>query len=132
MGFMACEKSAEELLTSDFNQILKLKQTQKAWLGANNQFKISVDEIVDSRCPNSANCISAGNAIVSLKITDDEDSLVKFDLNLGEKSNFKPDSLDFNFKNKAYRVILLNVSPYPNLNNQLVTKEVELVIKLKN
>ena len=132
MGFVACEKSNEELPTSDFNQILKLKKTQKIWLGSNNQFKISVDEISDSRCPHLANCISAGNATVTLSITDNEDSLVKFNLNLGEKSNFKPDSLSFNFKNKAYQVILLNVSPYPDLKNQLDNKEADLVVQLKN
>ena len=67
----------------------------------------------------------------SLKITDNEDSLVKFELNLGEKSNFKPDSLNFNFKNKAYTVILNNVTPYPELNQQKV-KEAEFIVKYKN
>lgn len=132
MGFVACEKSIEELPTSDFNQILKLKKTQEVWIGANQQFKISVEEITDNRCPRFVQCITAGNAVVTLKISDNEDNLVKFELNSGEKSNFRPDSIDFNFKNKAYRVILNDVTPYPELDKKDINKEAVLLIKYKN
>ena len=132
MGFAACEKSIDELPTSDFNQILKLKKTQEIWIGANQQFKISVEEITDSRCPRFVQCITAGNAVVKLKISDNENSLVKFELNSGEKSNFRPDSIDFNLKNKAYRVILNDVTPYPELNKKYSDKEAVLLIKYKN
>ena len=69
---------------------------------------------------------------MTLKISDNEDSLVKFELNSGEKSNFRPDSIDFNFKNKAYRVILNDVTPYPELNKKDINKEAVLLIKYKN
>jgi len=88
----------------------------------NYDLSLEIDSIADSRCPEGAHCIWAGNAEIMFKMRYENQQYI-FSLN----SNTTPaDTLinDINIK-------LLKVSPYPKLNEIIKQKDykVELLIE---
>ncbi|WP_460947032.1 hypothetical protein [Spirosoma daeguense] len=93
---------------------VSLKMNQSARLGS--EVVVRVDSIEDNRCPMNANCIWAGQAKVKLQIAKDQDSK-NLQLMLGQdiqnKENKRPDSTGVTLANEIYKVILREVTPYP-------------------
>lgn len=73
-----------------------------------SKLTIRVTAIDDSRCPRDAQCIWAGNAKVSIKITNRKGTSLTTDLNtgMGDKS----------IKFDGYEIVLSDVTPYPASN----------------
>ncbi|MBS1796895.1 MAG: hypothetical protein JSS81_23920 [Acidobacteria bacterium] len=64
--------------------------------------------VEDSRCPKGTECIWAGNAKVTIKVTDSKGKSQTFDLN----TNLEPKSARFG----GYEITLGEVTPYPAAN----------------
>jgi hypothetical protein len=131
MGFVACEKSAENFPVFQMGNSAQIKKSETVWFESEPKLKLTVDEINDSRCPANVVCVRAGEAKVKITINDLDENLVKFTLNFGEASRFKPDTLDFNLNAKAYRVILSGVNPYPGTGGSPNNSKAEITLQLK-
>ncbi|MCA1816634.1 MAG: hypothetical protein LC746_09560 [Acidobacteria bacterium] len=81
----------------------------------------------DSRCPEGATCVWAGNARAHVSVRDAKGDCAEFDLN----TNLTPKDYDFG----AYKIALAELSPHPSVKHQpkpdeyvatlVVTKEVK-------
>lgn len=128
--FAACEKSSLTPDAVSFGEKAILKSSEAIYFGstAENAFKLTIQEISDSRCPEAVTCIWAGEAVVKLSIKNLTDS-VAFALKISPSKSSGPDTLDFNLQKQAYRAILYNVSPYPKMGNQDTSKATITLIK---
>ena len=113
--FAACEKGILNGPLLSYGEKVELQKSQSILFGTdtNNGLKLTVNTINDSRCPKDVNCIRAGEAAVKISIYDIKENSVTFDLYYGEKSHFKPDTVNFSIDKKIYKVILFDVNPYP-------------------
>ena len=126
---IACQKQESETPSVDFGTKVKIDLNQTAIIGKNtNQLVVKVEQINDSRCPSDVNCITAGDAMVSLVVIDDKENQASFDLFIGQKSNFKEDTLAFSINQKNYKMIVFGVSPYPTTKQIQTDKNVELAV----
>jgi hypothetical protein len=89
--------------------------SQQVSLRINNQKSVMRDRlrikfiaVEDSRCPQDVNCVWAGNAKVTIRVTNRSGRSQTFDLN----SNLKGNSATFG----GYKIELGGVSPYPRSN----------------
>jgi hypothetical protein len=73
-----------------------------------DRLRIKFVAVEDSRCPADANCIWAGNAKVTIRVTNRRGQSRTFDLN----TNLPGKSARFD----GYEIKLGNVSPYPRSN----------------
>lgn len=76
-------------------------------------------DVNDSRCPEGAQCITAGSANIDLAlngVTTEGRITKRVKMCLGDCSNFQPDTLDEEFAGLKYRFILKAVNPYPKVN----------------
>ncbi|MDQ6478317.1 hypothetical protein [Dyadobacter sp. LHD-138] len=76
-------------------------------------------DINDSRCPEGAQCITAGSANIDLALdgVTTEGRITKHvKMCLGDCFNFQPDTLDEEFAGLKYRFILKAVNPFPKVN----------------
>ena len=73
-----------------------------------DKLKIKFVSVEDSRCPKDVDCIWAGNAKVTIKVTNRKGESQTFDLN----SNLEPKSVKF----EGYEITLGSVEPYPKAN----------------
>ena len=127
--FIACQKQVLNNPTVSFGTKINVELNDSAVIGVTgNLIKVNVEQVNDSRCPSDVTCITAGDAMVSLKIIDDKNNQASFDLYYGQKSKFKSDTLAFSVNQKNYKMILSNVSPYPATNQKQGKKNVELTI----
>jgi sulfate adenylyltransferase subunit 1 (EFTu-like GTPase family) len=92
--------------------------TQQVTLRLNKQAKISRGKLTikfvsveDSRCPQDVKCVWAGNAKVTVKVTNSKGKSQTFDLN----SNIQPQSVTFD----GYEFKLGEVTPHPRSNVRL-------------
>ncbi|WP_223834185.1 hypothetical protein [Spirosoma profusum] len=87
---------------------------QSARIGS--QIVVRVESIQDSRCPANVTCVWAGQAKVQVNLSKDTDSKT-VQLILGQdlqnKENKRPDSTGVTLANEVYKVVLREVSPYP-------------------
>lgn len=126
---IACQKQELNVPSVDFGTKVKIDLNQTAIIGKNtNQLVVKVEQINDSRCPSDVNCITAGDAMVSLVVIDDKEYQTSFDLFIGQKSNFKEDTLAFSINQKNYKMIVFGVSPYPKAKQIQTDKNVELAV----
>lgn len=96
---------------------------------ASNAGKIEVTKIEDSRCPANANCVRAGEAIVTFNFELGDKKLTDQQLCVQCESPFEiPEELSFKVKNINYTLKLQDVTPYPTLENSEVTKKAEFEI----
>jgi hypothetical protein len=70
-----------------------------------DKLKIKFVSVEDSRCPQGVNCVWAGNAKVTIKVTNRKGESKTFDLN----TNLEVKSVKF----EGYEITLGNVTPYP-------------------
>ena len=75
--------------------------------------EIKVNEIQDSRCPENANCVRAGEAIVRFDFEIGGDKTKGLELCLNCESPFE---IKQKLENKGYTLTLEAVNPYPNTN----------------
>ncbi|MEO5909555.1 MAG: hypothetical protein ABIP95_01645 [Pelobium sp.] len=117
--FAACEKSTITPDALSFGEKAVLKPNEATYFGSTpeNAFKLTIQEISDSRCPEGVNCVWAGEAVVKLSIKNLTDS-VAFALKISPSKNSLPDTLDFNIEKQTYRAILYGVNPYPEIKNK--------------
>jgi len=90
----------------------------------------SLISVNDSRCPINANCISAGNAIVKLRLSDNSGSEIFTELCLGQCETLGSDTKQFILSNFNYSITLKKVEPYPIINGSQEKKALLLIRKL--
>ena len=73
-----------------------------------DRLRIKFVSVEDSRCPADANCVWAGNAKVTIKVTNAKGKSQTFDLN----TNLQDKSARFD----GYEITLGSVSPFPSSN----------------
>jgi hypothetical protein len=83
-------------------------QVNKQKSAMRDRLRIKFVSVEDSRCPKDVNCIWAGNAKVTIKVTNRKGETKTFDLN----TNLQGRSAKFD----GYEIALGNVSPYPSSN----------------
>jgi len=95
--------------------IASAQSSQQVSLRINNQKSVMRDRlrikfiaVEDSRCPQGVDCVWAGNAKVTIRVTGRRGAAQTFDLN----TNIKGKSVRF----EGYEITLGNVSPYPRSN----------------
>jgi len=86
--------------------------------------------IIDSRCPINANCISTGNALVKLRLSDNSGSEVFTELCLGQCETLGSDTKQVILSNINYSISLKKVEPYPIFNSSQEKKALLLIRKL--
>lgn len=105
------------ILTLMFGGVItaNAQTTQQISVRLNKQAKASRSKLTikfvaveDSRCPQDVNCVWAGNAKVTVKITNRRGESKIFDLN----TNLDAKSVKFD----GYEIKLGNVTPYPRSN----------------
>ncbi len=113
--FAACEKGILNGPLLSYGEKVELQKSQSILFGTDTKdgLKLTINNINDSRCPKDVNCIRAGEAAVKITIYDIKENSATFDLYYGDKSHFKPDTVNFSIDKKAYKVILFDVNPYP-------------------
>jgi hypothetical protein len=91
------------------------QKTQQVTLRLNKQAKISRSNLTirflsveDSRCPRDVQCVWAGNAAVTVKVTNGRGASKTFELN----TNLETKSASFD----GYEITLGTVTPYPRSN----------------
>ena len=73
-----------------------------------DKIKIKFVSVEDSRCPQGVTCVWAGNAKVTIKVTNRKGESKTFDLN----TNLEVRSVKF----EDYEIKLVSVEPYPKAN----------------
>lgn len=117
MGFIACEKSNEELPSIDFGKttLLGANETVNYASSSDNNVKLKLTSLIDNFCPKGVTCVVVGYAEVKLSATNQNTQNIVFSLFYGDyygtpkKLGFKPDTLDFNLNQKEYRAILKSI-----------------------
>lgn len=122
----SCEKDSIE-----FDTPFELDENESIVLqGNNNGLKITLQSVNDSRCPVNALCISAGNARVKLKMSDNSgaESLAELCIGFCDTGNNAEDSTIIRLNNTSYTIVLKEVSPFPELGKKQ-KKKVLLIIR---
>lgn len=122
----SCEKNSIE-----FDNPFELKENESIVLqGNNNGLSITLQSVNDSRCPINALCISAGNARVKLRMSDNSGAETFAELCLGfcDTGNNAEDSAIIRLNNISYTVVLKEVNPYPEAGKKQ-NKKVLLIIR---
>jgi aspartyl/asparaginyl-tRNA synthetase len=105
------------LLTLVFGTVLtaNAQKIQQAKITVKQQKKFSRSKLTikfvsveDSRCPQDVNCVWAGNAKVTIKVTNRKGESKTFELN----TNLQPQTAAFD----GYEIKLGEVAPYPRSN----------------
>ncbi len=125
--FSSCEKDSIE-----FDSPFELKENESIVLqGNNNGLTLTLQSVNDSRCPINALCISAGNARVKLRMSDNSGAQTFAELCLGvcETRNNTEDSALFQLNNVSYIVILKEVNPYPEAGKKQNKKALLIIRK---
>ncbi|SDL94595.1 hypothetical protein SAMN05421813_10416 [Daejeonella rubra] len=94
------------------------------------ELTISMISVNDSRCPINANCVTAGNAIVKLRLSDNSGSEVFTELCLGQCENSGSDTKQITLSNISYSITIRKVEPYPKINDTQEKKVLFSVSKI--
>ena len=94
------------------------------------ELTISMISVIDSRCPINANCITAGNATVKLRLSDNSGSETLTELCLGQCETSGSDTKQITLSNVNYSITMKKVEPYPKLNDSQEKKVLFSVIKI--
>ena len=119
-ALMACKKT-EEVCNSP---IFEVKKDQTVTMSS---IQIRLDSVQDSRCPDGATCIQAGQAVAKMTFIQGSEQVSKSLKVAGLVRTPKPDTV-LVFDKKA---ILLNVSPYPTVNVSIPQKDYKVLMKLE-
>ena len=99
---------------------------------SSDQLHITVDNVIDARCPKNVSCVWAGKAEVSLTLASEDNKGVNMNLCLGQCQNaaFKEYDTDtVTIGSAKYKVKLLQVNPYPDEKNTTKNKSVQLRVE---
>lgn len=113
---------------AELNKPITLSVNEKAVI-SNNGLMLELSAINDSRCPVTANCIWAGNAVVKLSIsgTGVENANLDFCLGQCDQRFQEADTVLIQQNNQSYALILTKVEPYPGTADD--TKTAILILK---
>jgi hypothetical protein len=123
----SCEKDSIE-----FDSPIELKENESIVLqGNNNGLTITLQSVNDSRCPINALCISAGNARVKLRMSDNSGAETVAELCLGfcDTGNNTEDSATIRLNNISYTIVLKEVNPFPELGKKQDKKALLIIRK---
>ena len=129
----SCKSDSIDAKLSD--RTLKYQETLSLTGGS-----LTFADIEDSRCPEDVQCVRAGEAIVTLQThavpTIDETQIVKMCLGdclgLSPKGGFREaDTANISLDGNKYRLILTEVSPYPNTTQPAQKKDYSIKLKVE-
>ena len=132
LSLLACSKdSMNGSGVAYFDIIFELSngKTVKV-INDSKELSISMISVNDSRCPINANCVTAGNAIVKLRLSDNSGSEVFTELCLGQCETSGSDTKQIILNNISYSLSLRKVEPYPIINSSQEKKALLLIRKL--
>ena len=95
--------------------------------------EVQVLDIVDSRCPSNASCVRFGEAVVNIAANGVKENIYNFELCIGDcpqkNQGFKEsDTVAAQLDGNNYKIILLDVNPYPFTQNQNESKSALLKV----
>ena len=80
--------------------------------------ELTVNEVTDARCPVDVQCFWAGNAKVKLNVlADGSENQLSFCIGQCDTRYQKADTLQVEYHDKPYSLILTEVKPYPGAGN---------------
>ena len=86
---------------------------------------VTFDEVTgDSRCPRGVQCIWEGDAAVRLTVVQEGQEKATLDLHTAPRYNQEAEYRDF-------RVVLMDVAPYPKLDNAIPAAEYVATLKVE-
>ena len=94
------------------------------------ELTISMISVIDSRCPINTNCITAGNATVKLRLSNNSGSETLSELCSGQCETSGSDTKQITLNNVNYSITMKKVEPYPKLNDSQEKKVLFSVIKI--
>jgi len=94
------------------------------------ELTISMISVIDSRCPINANCITAGNAMVKLRLSDNSGLETLTELCSGQCETSGSDTKQITLSNVNYSITMKKVEPYPKINDSQEKKVLFSVIKI--
>lgn len=102
-------------------EALPILSTDQVSLGVNKSARVSaditvrVDAVSDSRCPIDLQCFVAGDALVSLSLSNVAETQKRRLSLYGRSLSGRTDSTTVQFGSSLYSVVLRSVVPYPDL-----------------
>lgn len=130
IGLLSCGTAS--VSTQTVERTIRYQET--ANLTAASGGTITFSDIEDSRCPEGAQCIWAGNATIGFELkppTPTPAETQRLTMCLGDCSTLYPqsgfretDSLEATVAGIKYQLTLQEVNPYPSVNKPIAGKEV--------
>ena len=115
----ACQAPAPVVPAAAGNQAFDLYYQQPSIVASEaGSVQLEFTELADSRCPAGGQCFWAGEARVTLVLTEPDATpqTLRLGLNAGPRlASSLPDSLRIALRQQPYWVRLLAVAPYPSL-----------------
>ncbi|RZK61058.1 MAG: hypothetical protein EOO59_06000 [Hymenobacter sp.] len=125
-GLLACKKDA---LTTSVEAVIgqpfDLAPQQTATLPAPaGSISVTLKAVRDSRCPVGVQCLLAGYATVDVELADASAAVQTARISLHTKTvpNYSADSVRVTLNQRPYSLQLLDVTPYPGVENGNPTK----------
>ncbi|NEU08205.1 hypothetical protein GZH53_07770 [Flavihumibacter sp. R14] len=114
----------------ELNSPFKIPLNGKVLINSEN-IELRVSEITDSRCPKNVQCVWAGNAKVKLNVRRPEapDKQYSFCIGQCETRYQKADTLQIEYEDKPYNLILTDVKPAPG--TEQGTKSAVLILQMR-
>jgi hypothetical protein len=114
-AIVACTNKEEITVANKLGDTVQLKASESISLSDNgSSINLKLINIQDSRCPVNANCIRAGEAIVTLDLQIGDEKFNGLKVCIGcEKEMNIAQSTDIKAKTKTYSIKLNAVNPYP-------------------
>ncbi|SHL95875.1 hypothetical protein SAMN02746009_03693 [Hymenobacter psychrotolerans DSM 18569] len=128
-----CKKEAAVAPSIDaaFNQSVTLRYQQRAALPNQGtpELTVTVDDVVDTRCPEGVNCLQPGDVQTVLGVRDQNGTGQVLTLQLEGRSS-SVDSTAVQANGRQYTIVLQEVTPYPKTTDVAKKdKRVVLVVK---
>ncbi|WP_157530254.1 hypothetical protein [Hymenobacter norwichensis] len=128
------EENAAPLLASGFNQPISLRHQQPVMLPTKEQAELTItlDSLIDERCPRDLRCFSPGVAATVLKVQEQNGTRQAVRLYLvGLTTPTQNDSATIQANNRRYRLIAHEVTPYPTQTQNASNKNRQLLFTVK-
>lgn len=116
MGFAHDPRSSDNVA---LGQQFKIKNGKEAVVRG-EKLSIKVQSVSDSRCPNGATCIWAGNGEVVIKVAKRNKKQVVVTLN----TSSEPKEIAY----RGFKIKLIALSPFPTVNQSIDPKNYEATI----
>lgn len=139
VGIVLLSCKADSINTKPVEKTIRYKETVS--LTTTPASTLTFAEVTDSRCPEGAQCIWAGNVIVDLELkpttaSSTEGQSVK--MCLGDCKTLYPntgfretDTVRVSLQANNYKLILTKVSPYPSVSKQNSKSDYTISIKIE-